>query len=115
MQLTAYQILTPLISFIAIAYAWNLVLRQRKTIWEAALWTVFWGAIAYIALFPDAIDYLTAATGIQDRVNAVMVTFLGIISFILFYVIIRIEEMEQRQTRVIRKLALKDIDKHKNS
>ncbi|MCA9370601.1 MAG: DUF2304 domain-containing protein [Candidatus Peregrinibacteria bacterium] len=111
MQFTAYQIVTPLISFIAVTYAWNLVLRQRKTIWEAILWSMFWGTIAYIALFPDALDYLTAATGIKDRENAVVVTFLGIISFILFYLIIRIEEMEQRQTRVIRKLALKDLDK----
>ena len=113
MEITAYQIVTPLVSFIAILYAWNLVLRQKKTLWEALLWTVFWGAIAYIALFPNAIDYLTAVTGIQKRENAVIVTFLGIISFILFYMIIRIEEMEQRQTRVIRKLALKDIDKRK--
>lgn len=85
----------------------------KKTLWEALLWTVFWGGIAYIALFPDALDYLTAATGIQKRENAVIVTFLGILSFIMFYIIIRIEEMEQRQTRVIRKLALKDVDKPK--
>lgn len=113
MQFTAYQVVTPLISIVALLYAWNLVLRQKKTIWEAMLWTVFWGTIAYIALYPDALDYLTAATGIQKRENAVIVTFLGILSFIMFYIIIRIEEMEQRQTRVIRKLALKDIDKRK--
>ena len=111
MEFTAYQIVTPLVSIVALLYAWNLVIRQKKTLWEALLWTVFWGAIAYIALFPDALDYLTAATGIQKRENAVIVTFLGILSFIMFYIIIRIEEMEQRQTRVIRKLALKDIDK----
>lgn len=113
MEFTVYQIVTPLVSIVALLYAWNLVIRQKKTLWEALLWTVFWGAIAYIALFPDALDYLTAATGIRKRENAVIVTFLGILSFIMFYIIIRIEEMEQRQTRVIRKLALKDIDKKK--
>jgi len=112
MEFTAYQVVTPLISFIAIAYAWSLVPRQRKTIWEAALWTLFWGAIAYIALYPQSIDYLTAVTGIEKRENAVMVTFLGILSFIVFYLIIRMEEMEQRHTKIIRKLALRDLEKN---
>ena len=111
MELTAYQIVTPLIAFVAITYAWNLVVRQKKTIWEALLWTVFWSAIAMIAIYPNSIDYLTAITGIADRENAVVVTFLGILFFVVFYLVIRLENLEQRQTRVIRKLALKDVDK----
>lgn len=108
--MTPYQLLTPLVAFIAVAYAWNLVFRQKKTIWEALAWSVFWGAIAVLAIFPASIDYLTAFTGIKDRENAVLVTFLGILLFIVFYLIMRVEELEQRQTRVIRKIALKDID-----
>lgn len=108
MNLTPYQLLAPLVSLIAIAYAWNLVMRKKKTIWEAILWTAFWGLIAWIALYPDSIDYLTAVTGIQSRENAVMVTFLGILFFIVFYLIIRLESLEQRQTRFIRKIALRD-------
>ena len=49
--MTVYQIVTPLLSLLAILYAWNLVMRQKKTIWEALLWTLFWGAIAAIAIF----------------------------------------------------------------
>ena len=111
MTANAYQILTPLISFLAIAYAWNLALRHRKTIWEAILWTLFWGAIALIAIFPTYIDYLKLVIGVQKRENAVMVTVLGVLSFMVFYLIIRIEELEQRQTRLIRKIALKDVEK----
>ena len=109
--MTAYQIVTPLVAFIAAAYAWNLVYKQKKTIWEAILWTLFWGCVAVIAILPESIDYLTAVTGIADRENAVLVTFLGIILFIVFYIVIRIEEIEQKQTRVIRKLALRDLEK----
>lgn len=106
MNITAYQIIAPLVSFVAVAYAWNLVFRQKKTVWEAMLWTLFWVAIAYIAIEPDSINYLTRVTGIKDRENAVMVTFLGILFFIVFYLIMRLEELEQRQTRIIRKMAL---------
>lgn len=108
MNLTAYQIIAPLISFVAVAYAWNLVFRHKKTVWEAILWTAFWAAIAYIAIEPDSINYLTRATGIQDRENAVLVTFLGILFFIVFYLIMRLEELEQRQTRIVRQMALRD-------
>jgi hypothetical protein len=111
MEFTAYQIITPLAGFLAIAYAWNLVFKQKKTLWEAILWTVFWGGIVAIAIYPDSLDYLTQITGIKDRENAVLVTTIGVLLFIVFYLIVRIEALEQRQTRVIRKLALKDLDK----
>lgn len=113
MELTAYQILTPLASLVAILYAWNLMYHQKKTIWEAMLWTVFWGGISAIAIYPETIDYLTAVTGIQDRANAVLITTIGVLLFIVFYLIIRLEALEQRQTRMIRKLALRDVDKTK--
>jgi hypothetical protein len=106
--MTPYQIVAPLIALVAILYAWNLVMRRRKTLWEAALWTLFWGAIAYIAIEPNSIDYITIATGIHDRENAVLVTFLGILFFIVFYLVMRLEELEQRQTRLVRKMSLKE-------
>lgn len=106
--MTPYQIVAPLIALVAIMYAWNLVMRHRKTLWEAALWTIFWGAIAYIAIEPNSLDYITIATGIHDRENAVLVTFLGILFFIVFYLIMRLENLEQRQTRLVRKMALKE-------
>ena len=113
MNVTAYQIIVPVASFLAIAYAWTLVVRQKKTVWEAILWSIFWGAIVYIAVDPSSIDHLTRITGIKDRENAVLVTFLGILFFIVFYLVIRLEELEQRQTRLIRKVALKQVDLEK--
>ena len=108
MVLTPYQIIAPLVALVAVIYAWNLVMRQKKTIWEACLWTVFWIIIALIALYPDSISYLTTFTGIKDRENAVLITVLGILFFIVFYLVMRLEELEQRQTRLIRRLGLRD-------
>lgn len=108
MTLTPYQIVVPILSIIAMVYAWNLVFRQKKTIWEAALWTLFWALIASIALFPWMLSYLTAVTGIKSQENAVVVTSIGILFFMVFYIIIRLEELEQRQTRMIRGVALRE-------
>ncbi len=108
MTLTPYQIVTPVISLTAILYAWNLVMRQKKTVWEACFWTVFWGAIAAIAMFPQFLTYLSSVTGIENRENAVIFTFLGILFFMIFYMIIRLEELEQRHARMVREIALRE-------
>lgn len=108
MNFTPYQIVAPLISVVAIVYAWNLMVRQKKSAWEAILWTVFWGAVASIALFPNVLIYLQFVTGIKSQVNAILVTSIGLMFFMMFYMVMRIETLEQRQTRLVRKIALKD-------
>lgn len=110
MSLTPYQIVVPLLALVALVYAWNLVLRQKKTVWEALLWTVFWGVIAFIALEPGVLSYLSAATGIKSQVNAIIVTSIGILFFMVFYMVIRMEELNHRQTRLIRAIALRDAE-----
>ncbi|MEK7591460.1 MAG: DUF2304 domain-containing protein [Patescibacteria group bacterium] len=114
MKLSSYQLVVPVLAAIACVYAWNLVLRQKKTIWEAILWTIFWGFIGVIAVYPGIISYLSAVTGIADQENAVLVTFLGILSFIVFYLVIRLEELEQRHTKIVRALALREAGLEKN-
>ena len=108
MVLTPYQIVAPLISLTAIVYAWNLVMRQKKTVWEACFWTLFWGAIACIALFPGVLHYLSTVTGIVNQENAVIVTFLGILFFMVFYIIVRLEELEQRHAKIVREMGLRE-------
>lgn len=109
MTLTGYQIVAPIVSLIAIAYAWNLAFRQKKTFWEAILWTIFWGSVASIALFPGILTYLQVVTGIKNQVNAVLVTSIGVLFFMAFYLVMRLEALEQRQARIIRKMALKEV------
>jgi hypothetical protein len=108
MTLTPYQIIVPLLAIFAMVYAWSLVFRQKKTIWEALLWTFFWGMIGYIAIYPNTLSYLSAVTGIKSQENAVIVTSIGILFFMVFYMIVRLEELEQRQTQMIRNIALRD-------
>lgn len=108
MSITPYQIVVPLLSIFVILYAWSLFGRQKKTLWEVLLWTLFWGALAGIALFPGTLGYLAAAIGIKSQVNAVFVTSIGILFFMMFYIIVRVEELEQRMTRIVRAIALRE-------
>ena len=108
MTVTPYQIIVPLVSALLVFYAWSLWMRQKKTLWEVMLWTIFWGATAVIAVYPTVLSYFTLVTGIKSEVNALAVISIGILFFAVFYLIIRIEEMEQRITRVVRKVSLKE-------
>ncbi len=112
MNITAYQIVTPALSLLVIGYAWNLVYKQKKTIWEGLLWTVFWTAVAYVALFPSHMRFLSDITGIRRNETAIMVTAIGILFFIVFYLVIKIEEVEQRFTKLVRHDALQDLELH---
>lgn len=107
-EFTPYQVVVPLFSFVMVAYAWNLVIRQKKTIWEGGLWTVFWSAIAYISLVPSSLQYLSSITGIKKNENAATITAIGVLFFMMFYFIIRLEELEQRLTKIVRDKALHD-------
>ncbi len=109
MFLTPYQIIVPFFSLLILVYAWNLVVKQKKTIWEGVLWTLFWGSIAYIALQPSSLTYLSSITGIQSNENAATITAIGILFFIVFYMIMRLEELEQRITKLLRQKAIDDL------
>lgn len=106
--LNPYQIVAPLVATCAVAYAWSLTMRGKKTVWEALLWTFFWGGVAIVAFYPGILSYLTTITGIKSQVNAILVTLIGILFFTVFYIIMRLEELEQRQARIIRAIALRD-------
>ena len=107
-ELTPYQLIVPLFSILMVLYAWNLVMRQKKSIWEGLLWTVFWLSIAYISIVPSSLQFLSSLTGIKKNENAALITAIGVLFFIVFYMIMRIEELEQRLTKVVRGKALKD-------
>ncbi len=113
--ITPYQIVVPLFSLLMIAYAWNLVMRQKKSLWEGLLWTIFWAGIGCIAIIPSSLQYLSAITGIQNNASAATFTAIVILFFILFYIIVRLEEIEQRLTKIIRSQALRDAHIHEPS
>lgn len=106
MELSLYQIIVPSLSLLTILYVWHLCLQRRKSIWSTFLWTVFWVAIAAAALFPGFLDILSSVTGIKDNVNAIFITSIGILFWLVFMMIIRFEHMQQRHVQLVRSLAL---------
>lgn len=105
-EFTPYVVAVPLISLFFMVYAWNHAMRGTKTIWEAGLWTLFWGGVSTVVLLPDWITYLTTWTGIKDRENAVFAIAIGVLLFMVFHLIVRIEKLNNRITDLVRRQAL---------
>jgi len=105
---TPYRVVVPLIAFFMIAYAWNHVLRGTKTIWEALLWTLFWGSVCIIVLFPSWISFFTAWTGIREQENAIFAIMIGVLLFIVFHILVKLEKIQKRMTDIVRHQALRD-------
>lgn len=108
LEFTPYRVAVPLIALFFIIYAWNHVLRGTKTIWEAGLWTLFWGGVSIVVLIPKWISFLTVWTGIKDQENAVFAIALGVLLFIVFHILIRLERIQKRITDLVRHEALED-------
>lgn len=106
--ITPYRVVVPLIALFFILYAWSHVVRRTKTIWEAMLWTLFWSGVGIVVLFPRWISFLTAWTGIRGQANAVFAITLGVLLFIVFHMLIRIEKIQKRITDLVRHEALED-------
>ena len=70
-DITPYRVVVPLIALCMVLYAWSHVFRGTKTIWEAMLWTFFWGGVCIVVLFPAWISVLTTWTGIRNEANAI--------------------------------------------
>lgn len=107
-EFTVYRVVVPVISLFFITYAWNHVKRGTKTLWEAILWTLFWGFVCAIVIIPERMNFLTAWTGIKDQENAVFAIMIGILLFAVFHILVRLERIQKRITDLVRHEALED-------
>ena len=72
-------------------------------------WTVTWLLIVVIALFPSLVDLLLSSFG---REGAGLGTFFGMglvfLFFVMYRIYVKIERIEQKLTKTIQELALRD-------
>jgi hypothetical protein len=81
------------------------------TVREFVLWLVFWFIVGTLVVFPDATQTVASSVGIGRGVD--LVIYLAIISLFvgLFFVLTRIERLERDVTKIVRKMALEELNK----
>ena len=69
---------------------------------------VIWGGMAVIAIYPNSTYYMSQIIGIEDNINAVILTGFLFVFLIIFKLLSAIEKLEQNISEITRKEALHD-------
>jgi len=112
-NITIYQIILAVISVIIISQRTIRFLRREKaqSLFKYLTFTFIWGGIALIALFPDIAHWIRRTFGFGDNFNT-LIFIAFVILFVLFFRLMSIiERIESQITDIVRKEALKGIEK----
>lgn len=102
-----FNIIVPLFALIMIAKAYSHFRRGEKSLREFVTWIFIWGSIGYIGFYPDIVSKLSGFLGIKSGLNVIIFFSLVILFYIVFKLIIALEQTEMRITRLVRGMALK--------
>jgi hypothetical protein len=79
-----------------------------QTVIKLTVRILVWGGMALVAVYPNFTWYLSKIIGIEDNINAVMLTGFLIVFLIIFKLLSAIEKLEQNISEITRKEALND-------
>jgi hypothetical protein len=112
MKFEFYQVLVPVISFVFILELVRKFRNSKTSPQEAFAGSMFWIALAVLAMFPDYFSKLTAEFfGIKNNVNAVVFLCLGLIFFFQYRLFFMLKRHQTELTKLTRKIALKEEEK----
>lgn len=115
MKIQIYQIAITILAGIMIYRGiWNYIKgKSGQTILKVLIRIVVWGGMAIIAIFPSFTNILADAIGIENNINAVIITGFIFIFLMMFKLLSIIERLEQNLSEVTRNESLKDIRSEK--
>ena len=79
-----------------------------QTVIKLTVRILVWGGMALVAVYPNFTWFLSKIIGIEDNINAVMLTGFLFVFLIIFKLISAIEKLEQNISEITRKEALND-------
>jgi hypothetical protein len=80
-----------------------------------AFWILFWFVAAVVAVLPQTTQFAADIAGVGRGADLVIYLSLIALFYLAFRLYVKIEESERQITRLVRKLALEDLDKEVDS
>ncbi len=111
MELKLYQIVIAVIAlFMVYQGGKNYFCKQSgQTFLKFFVRLLVWGGMASVVLFPSLTNLAAKVIGIEDNVNAVILTGFILVFLMIFKLLSAIERLEQQLTSLTRKEALEEI------
>ena len=110
MSFALYQIVVIVLALIMIGQGTKNFLKNEsgQTFLKLAVRIIVWGGMAVIVAFPNVSNTVASLIGIQDNINAVVLTGFLLVFLMVFKLLSAIERLEQQLTLLTRKKAIED-------
>lgn len=110
MKIHLYQIVVVAISSVMLFQGIKEFAKREagQTVLKLMVRLVVWGGMAIIAIYPNFTWYLSKIIGIEDNINAVMLTGFLFVFLIIFKLLSAIEKLEQNISEITRKESLSE-------
>jgi hypothetical protein len=108
MKIHIYQIIIVSIASIMLFQGAKDYLKREtgQTFLKLAVRIIVWGGMGFVAIFPQSTIMVARLIGIEDNMNAVMLTGFLLVFLIIFKLLSAIEKIEQNISELTRKEAL---------
>lgn len=109
--MSVIQILILVFAAVGVTRAFMQFRKGALTIAWLLFWVLFWIAAGFVAVMPQTTDVVAQFFGVGRGADAVIYVALIALFFLVFRMYVHIEEVEGAMTRLVRKLAMEDLDK----
>jgi hypothetical protein len=106
-MLVKYLLLAAAVGFII--NTWRRERAGELTRLGAIVWSVLWGAVGVVALFPGLASWLASTIGVGRGADAVLYLSIIVLFWLIFRLAIRQRQQERELTKLVRALALKEL------
>ena len=108
MKIHIYQIIIVSIASIMLFQGAKDYLKREtgQTLLKLAVRIIVWGGMGFVAIYPQSTIVVARLIGIEDNMNAVMLTGFLLVFLIIFKLLSAIEKIEQNISELTRKEAL---------
>lgn len=113
-DLQVYQILISILSVLMLAQGFGQYIKRKNHATTIKFLTrIFvWGGIGFVIIFPDfTMNRLSSVLGIKENFNALIFVGFLVVFIMIFKLLSIIENLEATITKIIRKEALREIEK----
>lgn len=100
---------------LAIAVTWRRAKESIIRVSEAVLWTCVWVAAGVVIVLPETTSVLARWLGVGRGVDLVLYASVVTLFLLLFKAFLSIDELEKRLTDLVRRDALRDLEKKDTS
>lgn len=104
------QILIALFALFAIARAVSQFKAGRLPRGWLAFWVIFWLFVAIVVALPQTTEVAARFVGVGRGVDLAIYVSLVALFYLVFRLFVKIEEVEREVTKLVRKLAIQDMD-----